>query len=84
MMFLELGLSLAKGWWPSIDPVLDSRPVVIVEDGRVMNERMAHERVDLSDVLTAARELHGLKGLDEIRYAVLERSGGISIVPRNG
>ena len=28
------------------------------------------------DVLTAARELHGLERLDQIKYAVLERSGG--------
>jgi uncharacterized membrane protein YcaP (DUF421 family) len=33
-------------------------------------------------VLQAARELHGLERLDQIKYAVLERSGGLSIVPR--
>jgi hypothetical protein len=31
---------------------------------------------------TAAREIHGLERLDQIKYAVLERSGGISIIPR--
>ena len=83
LMFLELGLSLAKGWWPTLDPVLDSVPLIIVENGRLMKERIAHERVDLDDVLTAARERHGLERLDQIKYAVLERSGGISIVPND-
>lgn len=83
LMFLELGLSLAKGWWPTLDPVLDSAPLIVVEDGRVLEDRMAHERIDVSDVLAAARERHGLARLDQIKYAVLERSGGISIVPRD-
>ena len=34
------------------------------------------------DVLTAARKLQGLERTDRIKYAVLDRSGGISIIPR--
>jgi uncharacterized membrane protein YcaP (DUF421 family) len=43
---------------------------------------MDKERVDEEDILTAAREIHGLERLDQIKFAVLERSGGISIIPR--
>ena len=39
-------------------------------------------RVDEEDVLSAARHLQGIARLDQIRYAVLERSGGISIIPK--
>ena len=81
LMFLELALSLAKGWWPGLDPILDSTPIIIVEHGKLLEDRTARERVDLSDVLAAARERHGLERLDQIKFAVLERSGGISIVP---
>jgi uncharacterized membrane protein YcaP (DUF421 family) len=81
LMFLELVLSLAKGRWPTLDPILDSVPIVIVDHGRLIQDRAVHERVDLSDVLAAAREHHGLERLDQIKFAVLERSGGISIVP---
>jgi uncharacterized membrane protein YcaP (DUF421 family) len=82
LMFLELGLSLVKGWWPGLDPVLDSAPLIVVENGRPLGDRMASERIDVGDVLAAAREHHGLERLDQIKYAVLERSGGISIVPK--
>ena len=82
LMFLELGLSLLKKWIPRLDPVLESVPLVIVENGRLLQERVGHERVDVGDVLAAAREKHGLERLSQIKYAVLERSGGISIVPR--
>lgn len=39
-------------------------------------------QLDESDILAAARQLRGLERMDQIRYAVLERSGGISIIPR--
>jgi uncharacterized membrane protein YcaP (DUF421 family) len=43
---------------------------------------MEKARVDVDDVLSAARHLQGIERLDQIRYAVLERSGGISIIPK--
>ena len=82
LMVLELGLSLAKNWWPRLDPIIDSTPLVVVENGRLLEERIAFERIDSNDILAAAREHHGLERLDQIKYAVLERSGGISIVPK--
>ncbi len=82
LMSLELGLSLLKEWVPRLDRVLDSTPLVIVEDGELLNERISHERIDLYDILAAARERHGLERLEQIKFAVLERSGAISIIPR--
>ena len=83
LMVIDLGLSLVKARWPWLDPILDSMPIVIVENGRLIEDRATRERVDLEDVLAAARERHGLERLDQIKYAVLERSGGISIIPRS-
>jgi len=63
------------------DRVLDGLPLLIVEDGKPLHERMQKERVDVDDVLDAAREIHGLEKLEQIKYAVLERNGKISIIP---
>jgi uncharacterized membrane protein YcaP (DUF421 family) len=82
LMSMELGLSFLKSAWPKLDPILESSPLIVVADGKPLKDRMAKERVDLEDVLAAAREIHGLERLDQIKYAILERSGGISIVPR--
>jgi uncharacterized membrane protein YcaP (DUF421 family) len=35
----------------------------------------------VDDVMTAAREAHGLERMDQVKWAVLECSGGISVVP---
>lgn len=80
---LEMAMARAKGWWPAVDAALDSLPTILVENGRFLEDRARREGVDVSDVLTAGRELQGLERLDQIKYAVLERSGGISIVPKD-
>lgn len=79
---MDIGLSLLKGRSQTLERVMDDLPLVIVEDGRPLQDRMDKARVDQSDVLTAARELQGLERMEQIKYAVLERSGGISIIPK--
>ena len=82
LVTLDIGLSLLKRRSKRIDKWLDDVPLVIVEDGVPLIERMDKARVDVDDVLSAARHLQGIERLDQIRYAVLERSGGISIIPK--
>jgi uncharacterized membrane protein YcaP (DUF421 family) len=79
---LDIGLPLLKQRFPRLDRWIDDVPLVIVEDDRPIKERMEKARIDESDVLTSARALQGLERMDQIKYAVLERSGGISIIPK--
>ena len=81
---IDMALSLLQVRSPRLSRWLDGTPVVILENGRLLRDRLEKSRVDESDILTAARERHGLQRLDEIKYAVLERSGGISIIPKSG
>src|SRR5688500_3007167 len=80
LMALELALSFLKEYSPSFDRLMESTPLVIVENGKPLQERLDRERVDVNDIMQAARERHGIERLDQIKYAVLERSGGISII----
>ncbi len=81
---LDVTLSLWKQRSPRVEKLLDGVPMVIVEDGRPLKDRMDKARIDEEDILTAARELQGLARMDQIQYAVLERSGGISVIPKQG
>ncbi len=81
LLAIDVALSLLKGRVPRLDRLIESTPLVIVEDGKPLHDRMRKARVDESDVLAAARELQGLERIEQIKYAVLERSGGISVVP---
>jgi uncharacterized membrane protein YcaP (DUF421 family) len=79
---LDIALSLWQQRWPWLAKWIEGAPLVIVEHGRPLHERMKRARVSEEDVLTAARERQGLGRMDQIQYAVLERSGGISIIPK--
>lgn len=59
----------------------ESEPVVLVRHGQPDTKVMRHYRLTLDDVLTAGREQHGLARLDQVDWAVLENSGGISVIP---
>ena len=76
MVGLDIALSLWKQRSPRVEKLLDSVPLVILADGIPLAERMDKERVD------AARELRGLERLEQIKYAVLERHGDITIIPK--
>ncbi|HVU25509.1 MAG TPA: YetF domain-containing protein [Opitutus sp.] len=81
LVLLDTGLLVAKRRWPWFDRVTEGTPLVVLEHGRPLTERMRRARVDVADILAAARELQGLERLDQIRYAVLEKNGTITIIP---
>ena len=80
---IDIGLSLIKQRSPGLARLLEDVPVVVVAHGQVLKDRMDRARIDEDDVLEAARESRGLERLDQIKYAVLERNGRISIIPES-
>jgi uncharacterized membrane protein YcaP (DUF421 family) len=83
LVLLDVAMGRGKQAWPALDDVVDGMPVVLVAHGEEFQERMKREGVDSEDILATARERQGITRMEEIEYAVLERSGGISIIPAN-
>ena len=59
--------------------VIEGVPIVLVRDGEPIDAALRLEHMPLEEVLEAARQ-QGVGDLAEIRYAVLEVSGRISII----
>lgn len=78
----DVVLSLLKRRSPLIARLTESLPLLLMEDGKVNQERCAKERVDRDDILAAARANCGLVSLGQVKHAVLERDGQISIIPQ--
>ncbi|WP_018000330.1 YetF domain-containing protein [Paracoccus sp. N5] len=79
---VDVALSYAKRASSRLALWLDGAPTVLISDGRVDFHALARARVSVNDLLEAARIQHGLKTLADIDAAVLEISGGISIIPK--
>jgi uncharacterized membrane protein YcaP (DUF421 family) len=62
-------------------PLLEGEPLVLVEDGRVIERNLARERITTDDLMAQAR-MQSLASLEEVRWAVLETSGRISFIPK--
>ena len=80
---LDIGISLLKDRSSLLHRIIEGVPLVIVEEGRMLEDRMRRARIDIDDVLQAARERQGLERMDQLKFAVLERTAEISIIPKN-
>jgi uncharacterized membrane protein YcaP (DUF421 family) len=81
LVSLDILLSHLKQRSHRAEQFIDGAPLLIVEHGRLLEERMHKSRVDQEDVMFAARQHQGLERLEQIKYAVLEINGEISIIP---
>ena len=77
-------MSLVQARSKPVSKVVEGTPIVLVEHGRLLQERMTKARVDEMDIMEQARQVQGLERLNQVKYAVLERSGSISIIPEGG
>lgn len=59
--------------------VIDGVPVVVVQDGRTIDEVLKVERLPLEELCESARQA-GIDDLAKVRLAVLEPSGRISFI----
>jgi len=82
LVLVDIALARAKRRWPAVDVLVDGLPLPLVVHGELRRAAMASEGVTRDDVLTAARESQGLGRLQEVRFAVLEQNGRISVVPQ--
>jgi uncharacterized membrane protein YcaP (DUF421 family) len=76
---MHVGVSWVKAHSPWFGRLVDGTPVVIYEDGHWHEDRMRGLRVLESDVMAAARQ-RGLMRLEQVRYAIAERDGKVSII----
>ena len=79
---LNILMSVLKQRWAWLEHLLEGRPLVILHHGKIRQDRMDKERVGQEDIMHAARAAHGLAHLSDVETAVLEASGGISVIPK--
>src|SRR6476469_10791655 len=88
--FLAIGtiavLQVLVSWigyrFPRTRTVLEGQPIIIVQDGEVIEDNIKRERLDPDEIAEAAR-LQGIAHLSDVKWAVLETSGDISFIKRS-
>jgi uncharacterized membrane protein YcaP (DUF421 family) len=63
-------------------PVLEGEPVILIEDGNVIEKNLRRNRITQEEVAAEAR-LQQISSLDQVRWGVLETSGKISFINKS-
>jgi uncharacterized membrane protein YcaP (DUF421 family) len=84
LVVVNRGNDWAAHRWADASHVLEDAPLMLIEDGHIHDDRMRKMKIRLDDILENGRLEDGVERLDQIKHAVLERSGAISIVVRDG
>ncbi|WP_039055467.1 YetF domain-containing protein [Enterobacter sp. Bisph1] len=71
-----------KKYVKGAENLIDGTPVVLVENGQMLENKMREADISRDDILMSARNNQGIAELAEIKFAILERNGHISIIPK--
>lgn len=82
MIFLNMTLILLKQRWQGFERYAEDVPLVLVADGTAIKDRLRKVRMEEDEILQQARATQGLERIDQIKWAVLERNGTVSIIPK--
>jgi uncharacterized membrane protein YcaP (DUF421 family) len=78
---LQVATSYVSFRFRRIRPFLEGEPIVLVENGKIIDRNMRRERLTLEDLGEKAR-LSEIANIEEVRWAVLETTGEISFIKK--
>jgi uncharacterized membrane protein YcaP (DUF421 family) len=61
----------------------EGEPIILVQDGQIIARNLRRERLTHGDVEEEARRQQ-IASLEEVRWAILEKEGSISFIPKSG
>jgi uncharacterized membrane protein YcaP (DUF421 family) len=64
-----------------VRPLLEPEPLILVEDGKVVEKNIRKERMTAEEIAAEAR-LQQIAALDDVQWAVLESGGRVSFIPK--
>ena len=78
----SLGLNFLTRVLPKTRKYINGTPTVIIDNGVIYKQNMKAARLDLSELLLLCREA-GYFDLDDIKTAIFEYNGKLSVLPRS-
>jgi len=82
LLTLDFTLKAVAKRSKTIGRAIEGEPRLLVRDGRLLAKAIKEEGLETEEVRAAIRS-HGLEGPEEVRLAVLETDGSISVIPRD-
>ncbi len=79
---LTVAVSYVSIRFPRTRPLLEGQPLVVMQDGTVLDKNLSRERLTRDELAEAAR-LQQIPSLEQVSWAILEKGGQISFIEKN-
>ncbi|MDX6413740.1 MAG: hypothetical protein QOH23_1150 [Gaiellaceae bacterium] len=79
---LTVAVSYVSFRFPRTRPLLEGQPLVVIQDGEVLEKNLRRERLTRDELAEAAR-LQQISSFKDVSWAILEKSGQISFIKKN-
>ncbi|WP_380181819.1 DUF421 domain-containing protein [Kalamiella sp. sgz302252] len=84
LIVVDILFGMLQARFPRLDRLIDGTALILVENGNLLAARVKKAGLSEEDIMTSARSTAGLERLEQIKFAILEKNGKISIIPRQG
>lgn len=81
LLALEVGISMALSRFPRFKYLLSTRPTTLIENGVVREKAMREARLSFDELFTDLRS-QGVDDISQIRYAILEQNGKLTVIQK--
>jgi uncharacterized membrane protein YcaP (DUF421 family) len=78
---LTVAVSYVSFRFPRTRPLLEGQPLVVIQDGKVLEKNLRRERLTRAELAEAAR-LEQIPSLQQVSWAILEKNGQISFIQK--
>jgi uncharacterized membrane protein YcaP (DUF421 family) len=78
---LQVGTSYLNFRFRWARPVLEGYPIVVVQDGKVIEKNLRRERITTEELAEEARQQQ-VGSIEDVQWAVVETTGNISFIPK--
>jgi uncharacterized membrane protein YcaP (DUF421 family) len=78
---LQVFVSWLSYRFPRSRPILDGEPIIVVQDGEVIERNLRRERLTIEEIAEEARKQQ-IAHLADVRFAILENDGTLSFIKR--
>lgn len=82
LCFLELFIAFVSLKSNKVKDIIDGKPVLIINKGKICYKEMLKQRYSLDDLLLELRN-NSVKNIKDVEYAILENNGNLNIFEYN-
>ncbi|WP_054696545.1 DUF421 domain-containing protein [Syntrophomonas palmitatica] len=76
---LEYAMSFAALKNQKLSNLITGKPVILIDNGRIIKKNLAREKFNVDDLLQELRR-QGIRDIDEVDKGILESCGGFSVI----